>query len=370
MTNADVDELERIVAHLHLAHEVAGLGSWEGFGPGSPLYWSPQSYAIMGWSPDRRPSFERFVESVHPDDRDPFLEMRDDALAGRAPYRMQVRIVRPDGEIRHLDLAAHVERDSEGSPTRFIGSVLDRTDAVAEADAAEQAVVARRRLLHDLLGVADRERTQLGADLGARLFGRLARVRRSLDAHLDGVDGSEGTAHGAALQRAVAAIDQAMQSSRSLVSSLEPFDLDEQELRKFISQLGPAGGIATTVAVDESISRADDDQRRAAGRIVREALVNAYRHSQARRVGVRVWTTRDDLLLEVVDDGQGFDVEAHRPAPGHLGLRSMRERALAAGGTCSVASRPGCTMVAARIPNHAGSVTNHARRRPSPSGPP
>jgi signal transduction histidine kinase len=55
------------------------------------------------------------------------------------------------------------------------------------------------------------------------------------------------------------------------------------------------------------------------------------------------------LLLQVGDDGIGFD--ANGAYPGHLGLRSMRERAEGAGGTLKVAGRPGGgTVISARIP--------------------
>jgi signal transduction histidine kinase len=57
------------------------------------------------------------------------------------------------------------------------------------------------------------------------------------------------------------------------------------------------------------------------------------------------------VALRVWDDGAGFDVAAHEPVPGHIGLDSMRERAELAGGSLEVSSAAGSgTVVSAWIP--------------------
>jgi signal transduction histidine kinase len=72
-------------------------------------------------------------------------------------------------------------------------------------------------------------------------------------------------------------------------------------------------------------------------RILQEALTNARRHSGARKVLVSLRVEGDDLVVEVSDDGQGIDPEAHAG----IGLRSMRERTAALGGTLEVESNLG-----------------------------
>lgn len=85
-------------------------------------------------------------------------------------------------------------------------------------------------------------------------------------------------------------------------------------------------------------------------RIVREAVSNAGRHGGAARVAVRLHQD-DGLLLEVEDDGVGFDPAAVGPAQGRFGLVSMQERAEALGGTFRVgAGRHGGTRVEVRLP--------------------
>jgi GAF domain-containing protein/two-component sensor histidine kinase/HAMP domain-containing protein len=84
-------------------------------------------------------------------------------------------------------------------------------------------------------------------------------------------------------------------------------------------------------------------------RIAQEAFNNIAKHARATRVDVRLETNGDGVALEIGDDGVGFDPRGE--FPGHLGLRSMRERAEKAGGTFAAESAPGQgTRIRVRFP--------------------
>jgi signal transduction histidine kinase len=87
-------------------------------------------------------------------------------------------------------------------------------------------------------------------------------------------------------------------------------------------------------------------------RIMQEALANVRRHSAARNVEVRLRTDVEAILLEVADDGRGFDPTVAR---GGVGLVGMRERVEELGGEIEVKSRPGeGTEVTVRVPSGGG----------------
>jgi signal transduction histidine kinase len=75
-------------------------------------------------------------------------------------------------------------------------------------------------------------------------------------------------------------------------------------------------------------------------RILGEALTNARRHADARRVRVRVWGSNDGLWAEVSDDGRGFDSAAPVSSI-HRGITGMRERAELLNGRLEIHSQPG-----------------------------
>ena len=90
------------------------------------------------------------------------------------------------------------------------------------------------------------------------------------------------------------------------------------------------------------------DVREDLARIVREAVSNAARHGEARRISVAL-TNADGIRVRVADDGKGFDPEA--PRRRGFGMTSMRERAEGRGGTVDVQSEPGKgTVVEVVIP--------------------
>jgi signal transduction histidine kinase len=73
--------------------------------------------------------------------------------------------------------------------------------------------------------------------------------------------------------------------------------------------------------------------------ICQECLANAAKHAKAKKVQIAVWTTDERVLMEVRDDGKGFDMESMNTNIGH-GLANMQTRARSAGGEVDISSAP------------------------------
>ncbi len=99
--------------------------------------------------------------------------------------------------------------------------------------------------------------------------------------------------------------------------------------------------------------------------IAQEALHNIIKHAGASTVTLRLARQGNELILEVGDDGRGFDPTG--PFPGHFGIYLMRERAARLGGTCTIRSSPSQgTHLCVRIPIHdnSGSAEEKSKRQP------
>ena len=97
--------------------------------------------------------------------------------------------------------------------------------------------------------------------------------------------------------------------------------------------------------------RVDDVVEHEIYRIVQEALTNALRHAEADEVVVRLTGGSDATVVEISDDGAGFDPSAEGIRSRRLGLTSMEERTIAVGGTIEIDSGPGAgTTVRLRVP--------------------
>jgi len=133
---------------------------------------------------------------------------------------------------------------------------------------------------------------------------------------------------------------EAQAELRAVIEGLAPPALDGlvASLRRYADLAGRAHGACVSVT-GRAVPPLDPATEVALYRVAQEALHNALRHSGGKRVTISVSGTARRVVLEVTDDGPGFDPVA---AEGKgLGLASMRQRAATAGGTVRVVSAPG-----------------------------
>lgn len=101
-------------------------------------------------------------------------------------------------------------------------------------------------------------------------------------------------------------------------------------------------GVTTTVDVTGDLATVPAAVGTAAYRIVQEAVTNVVRHSGATRARIRLAVGTDDLDVSVTDNGRGLgDRDTRADADDSTGLRGMRERASALGGSVELSDEPG-----------------------------
>lgn len=114
---------------LNRAQHIARLGGWDWDINNNVLLWSDEIYRIFGLKPQEfGATYESFLKSVHPDDRDLVKHSVYEALWNKKPYSIEHRIVLPDGTIRIVNEQADVTFDAGGRPVRMIGTVQDITE--------------------------------------------------------------------------------------------------------------------------------------------------------------------------------------------------------------------------------------------------
>ena len=154
----------------------------------------------------------------------------------------------------------------------------------------------------------------------------------------------------AALEDAVEMLGGGIHNLRSLITELRPAALDELGVHAALDALAARTHQQSGVTVDVDVrlgERLPTEVEATVYRLVQEALTNVVKHAGAHAATVRV-AAAGELVVEVADDGAGFDPAA---ATNGLGLLGMGERLSLVGGTLDVESRPGAgTTVRARIP--------------------
>ncbi|HAS09661.1 MAG TPA: hypothetical protein DCS55_03950 [Acidimicrobiaceae bacterium] len=203
--------------------------------------------------------------------------------------------------------------------------------------------MARRDLLQRLLDTADIERTRLGRHLASGPIDRLVEIEQQLAAAIPDEASPRWTDALVAVRKAIESLDHTLTDIEA-----EPATGDLSEMVEILA-MESASGLEVTVDVDVDVALRPPVQATLL-RVVQEALHNVRKHAGAGRASV-TWSVRGDCAhVTVADDGRGFDVRATQRQPGHLGIVAMRDRVVALGGELDIRSRPGRTVVEARLP--------------------
>ena len=128
----------------------------------------------------------------------------------------------------------------------------------------------------------------------------------------------------------------------------------ETGIRRELSGFERRHGVRAGCEIEGRIGELTDSQRIVLYRLTQEALSNVREHAQADNVDLRLFASRDEIVLSVADDGRGFDVDKELVRcgrEGRLGLIGMSERVRLLGGRFTIESREGGpTVVTATLP--------------------
>jgi PAS domain S-box-containing protein len=136
-TTAAAVELEQLRELLEESQRSAHVGTWSWDILGGSLVWTDELYRIYGLEPGQPLDYARYLDLIHPDDRQVATATVERALANREPFAFDHRIVRPDGSVRTLHGRGRVIVDADGHPVRMIGSGQDVTERL-QADEIER----------------------------------------------------------------------------------------------------------------------------------------------------------------------------------------------------------------------------------------
>jgi signal transduction histidine kinase len=143
---------------------------------------------------------------------------------------------------------------------------------------------------------------------------------------------------------AVNEIDRVIRDLRNYIFALRPGILADRQLDQALHHLADdfqeKNGITIAVDIDETVAAQLASQAGDVVQLAREALSNVGRHANAATCRLSLVRSDTVALLEIDDDGQGFDPAAARGGGGQ-GLRNLQERAASLGGEISIESTPG-----------------------------
>jgi PAS domain S-box-containing protein len=339
---------------LSESQSLAGVGCWE-WEPGTGrLAWSEEMFRIYGLSrADFEPTFDAYLAQVHPEDRQMSATVAARALAEGRGFVHEERVLRPDGSERMVRTHGEIVRDAQGRSLKLVGACLDVTEQRHAEQALRAAAEELQSLTRRLVQVEEAERRRIAGELHDRVGQNLSALNINLDIALGALGDAPLPEARSRLHDSLSLVELTLQTLENVMADLRPPLLEEYGL-----------GAALGWYVQEFARRAEldikledlarDRTRRlprdaavALFRIAQEALTNVAKHAGANRALLRLEADDRRVSLTVRDDGRGFD-PASPSRPGRLGMTTMKERAIAAGGSLTFESVPdkGTTLTA------------------------
>jgi PAS domain S-box-containing protein len=124
------ESLHRTESYLAEAQRLSQTGSWAfNVATREIVHWSQEYFCIFGFDPEQgMPSFETFLQRIHPDDRVRATEVIERAVRERTDHEQDCRIVLPDGTMKYIHAIGHPVFNSSGELVEFVGTVIDATE--------------------------------------------------------------------------------------------------------------------------------------------------------------------------------------------------------------------------------------------------
>ena len=185
------------------------------------------------------------------------------------------------------------------------------------------------------------ERDRIGMDLHDGIIQSIYGVGLSLESALHAMDDHPQGAKDR-LKRAMDELNHVIRDIRSYILDLRPRQMGAEGLVSGVQRLMLEFRANTLLeislkGIETDLGELAETHAMALFHICQEALANIAKHAKARSVQILLWSTADRILMEIIDDGNGFDMEKTSTNIGH-GLANMQTRAHAVGGEVDISS--------------------------------
>jgi signal transduction histidine kinase len=235
-------------------------------------------------------------------------------------------------------------------------AVMTSQLAAALRRRAEQARSRERelRLLYEQAQelAALQERQRLSRELHDSVSQTLYGISLGAHATREALEGSDPEQATAAIDYVLVLAEAGLAEMRALIFELRPESLETEGLVAALTKQVAVLRTRYELTVDADLGEEPDfplEAKHALYRIAQEALHNIVKHARASTVALRLARQENEIILQVRDNGKGFDPAG--PFPGHFGVRSIKERAAKMGGTLTIESVPGeGTCIEVRAP--------------------
>ncbi|MDP2240850.1 MAG: PAS domain S-box protein [Burkholderiales bacterium] len=312
---------------------------------GTVLSWNAAAERMFGWTA-REAIGQRLRRLIVPPDRigalQPWVKR---ALRGEHVSPVEIAFMRKDGKRIDAYVTLSGIKDGRDDVSALALTISDITELKRKEKALEEYSMRLRKLSVRLLEVEEAERRSISRELHDRIGQDLSALNLIFGMLRAQFPEESRTAAQSQLKDIQGLLGAIVANVRDVMSELRPPVLDDYGLLAALRQLLASFSERTTISADikgnDLSARLPSVVETAMFRICQEALSNIAKHAQAQKVEVSLNEDSGRIVLEIADDGVGFDLEDMPQNKATWGITTMRERAEAVGIGFRLESTPG-----------------------------
>ena len=294
---------------LRNAQRIAHLGSWDWNIMTNDLYWSEEIFRIFGFSPQEfSPTYDEFLNSVHPDDREFVQKHINAAVHNNKEYSIDHRIVLPSGELKYVHEQGEVNRDKDGTPYRMVGTVIDITDIKRAEEKLKETMELKSQFISTVSHELQTPLTNMKEGIGIVLDEVAGEIndeqRNFLDIAKRNVD-------------RLARLINGVLDFQKLEAGRMKFNMQENDVTKVVEDayhtvltFAKKRGVELSLELEGNLPRAIFDSDKII-QVLTNLISNAIKFTPEKgQVTVCVQHQSEDLVIRVSDTGMGIPKEA------------------------------------------------------------
>jgi PAS domain S-box-containing protein len=305
--------------------DVSPVGIFRTTPDGNINYVNPTWSIISGLSVENALE-DGWLSAVHPDDRDKIKNEWQYAIKSKKESFADYRFLLADGTIRWVMGQAVPEIGSKNQVVGYIGTITD----ITQRKKAEEDILESRKQMKELYARLTDIRENERADISREIHDQLGQSLTALKIDLNWLKDKMITTSemNRKLQGMIDIVNVTIKDVQRISSDLRPGMLDDLGLASAIQwysqEFEKRTGISCHLQLDEPPDM-DSKVSLALFRILQEALTNVIRHANAKNVEIKLYLYRNNIILEIIDDGVGIKSNQinHKYS---LGLVGIRER--------------------------------------------
>ena len=335
-------EKELIISNKRFSYAVraASEALWEWNVVTGEVYISEVYTEILGWKVNGDRTFNEWHEYIHPDDREATIKnfYRTIEDPSKDLWTKQYRYLKADGNYAHVIDKAIILREN-GKAIKVIGAIQDITQQKKlEQELLKNELERQKAINQATIETQEQERSEIGKELHDNVNQVLTTTKLYLDLAISNTELKDELIKKSS-KNIITVINEIRQLSRSLMDpSIGDLGLIDS-IKDLIESIHLTRKLQVNLCCNLQIdSLLNKIQKLTIFRIIQEALSNAMNHSKATQVKIDFKKENDLLMIEIADNGIGFD-------PLHVkkgaGLKNIQNRIYLINGKHTLMSSPG-----------------------------